>query len=971
MVYLAEKYGTENPVETLPPQNVEAEEEILGGCLLDPNAYNRIKDLITDPDMFYISIHRTIWRAISSLGKKGKPTDLMTVTTWLQDKGKLDNIGGTGKLAQLVERCVSAVNIDRYALLLIKKYSLRKLISFGHECIEWGYDQTIDEELLPQLYDRIRSRLEEIPKFSPGQSPRERRYKQYQQKLKEIEDIVLNVEDIAFREELLGDLAQKYSTSISKLTTLYYKSLIGAKNGKSVTLKELKEQYGNDVTEWVVHGLLPKGSATIVHAPGGTGKSLLMYDLLFQMLIGEDWNEFPVLKKQKGLIIQTDETESDLIAHLHARGFTEGMDFKVKTDWSIEFLPQLYKEIQEENYAWIAIDSLTSVSRFSCVDENGVEYAIPILQLNNIASKTNTNILLLHHSNKTDGSARGTSAIQAAVSQVIKLDLDKDSSDDCLRIMTFTKSRARCPGAYRIRLHADEEPGKRRNYWTLVEEINNGSFGQDLNSDWKTLVKQFLKANADRFFYARDIAEAIKGKLDTIRRCLAQLAGAGIIGRKERPGKANLYFLGSPQIPDRDRPSHPLSHPVSQRQNPDTASDTAKPDRVTAKTEEFFSEQNLENRWDAIGFGDKSSDSSDSSAGMLPDRTPDRPREEGDRCDTSPQLSQEEENIRVIVEDLKACENRETYDAIVGIAIEAANLLAREGILCDDLLEAAIARLSPEEQARIESLVNPPKSWEAPADLKKGDRVVAPEHPDWGVGTVQTIRQIGDGLQVHVSWKTIKEDFPVAIEELSRSDDDRDRPAEPKSAPGEPEFDEEAIDAIAEQIEQCRGLSHWEKLQQATEPELLGIAFERATPIKKMQIQKWIRTAEKEKRQLERELNHVNPFSQGDRVALFGSPVSGLGEVTRTHRNQCMVKWMAGETPHYDHNLLKVGQTVHYVGDDPNLKNTFAHPKAGNKYRSVLLTVKGMKEEREAIAIELTRDDWVTSFWVNLCDLKR
>lgn len=123
----------------LPPQNIDAEELILGGILLDPEALNRIIHII-HRDAFYVQAHRSIYEAAIYLNQKGQPTDLMTVTTWLADHKLLEKIGGTATLARLASRTVSAVNIDRYAELVMDKYQRRQLILAGHEIIDNGYD---------------------------------------------------------------------------------------------------------------------------------------------------------------------------------------------------------------------------------------------------------------------------------------------------------------------------------------------------------------------------------------------------------------------------------------------------------------------------------------------------------------------------------------------------------------------------------------------------------------------------------------------------------------------------------------------------------------------------------------------------------------------------------------------------------------------------------------------------------------
>jgi replicative DNA helicase len=144
----------------LPPQNIEAEESILGGILLDPEAIGRVADILT-PASFSISTHQTIYLAAQSLHAQSKPTDIMTVTVWLQDQGFLEQVGGTAKLAQLVDRTVSAVNIDKYAELVKDKYLRRQLIWAGHEIAELGYDTSQELEVILDKAEQKIFRLNE------------------------------------------------------------------------------------------------------------------------------------------------------------------------------------------------------------------------------------------------------------------------------------------------------------------------------------------------------------------------------------------------------------------------------------------------------------------------------------------------------------------------------------------------------------------------------------------------------------------------------------------------------------------------------------------------------------------------------------------------------------------------------------------------------------------------------------------
>ncbi len=141
--------------DRLPPQNVDAEEAILGGILLDPEAIGRVLEILR-PEAFYISAHQEIYRAAIALQAQGRPTDLMSVTSWLHDHGTLEKVGGQGRIAELVDRTISAVNIDQYAQLVMEKYLRRKLIQVGTEVAQLGYEtNTPIEKILDQSEQKI------------------------------------------------------------------------------------------------------------------------------------------------------------------------------------------------------------------------------------------------------------------------------------------------------------------------------------------------------------------------------------------------------------------------------------------------------------------------------------------------------------------------------------------------------------------------------------------------------------------------------------------------------------------------------------------------------------------------------------------------------------------------------------------------------------------------------------------------
>ena len=139
--------------QNLPPCCIEAEEAILGGILLDPEAIYRVEAQLHS-QAFFVSAHQEIYQTALQLHRQGKPTDLMSVSTYLADWDKLDKIGGTAKLAQLLNRTVSAANIDRYADIVMDKYIRRQTIAAGNNIVNFGYDTTIELDILLDKSER-------------------------------------------------------------------------------------------------------------------------------------------------------------------------------------------------------------------------------------------------------------------------------------------------------------------------------------------------------------------------------------------------------------------------------------------------------------------------------------------------------------------------------------------------------------------------------------------------------------------------------------------------------------------------------------------------------------------------------------------------------------------------------------------------------------------------------------------------
>ena len=109
----------------VPPQNLEAEQSVVGGILLENEAISKVLETLL-PDDFYRESHRKIFHSMIELFEKNEPIDLITLTNQLKSKGQLDGAGGSAYLASLVDSIPTAANITYYARIVKEKAILRK-----------------------------------------------------------------------------------------------------------------------------------------------------------------------------------------------------------------------------------------------------------------------------------------------------------------------------------------------------------------------------------------------------------------------------------------------------------------------------------------------------------------------------------------------------------------------------------------------------------------------------------------------------------------------------------------------------------------------------------------------------------------------------------------------------------------------------------------------------------------------------
>ncbi|MCX7946760.1 MAG: replicative DNA helicase [Hydrogenophilus sp.] len=121
----------ESPLR-VPPHSLEAEQSLLGGLLLDNEAWERVADVVA-PDDFYRDEHQRIFRHLVQLIADGRPADIVTVFESLARSGEAERVGGMAYLAELANQTPSAANARRYAEIVREKAILRRLIAIADE----------------------------------------------------------------------------------------------------------------------------------------------------------------------------------------------------------------------------------------------------------------------------------------------------------------------------------------------------------------------------------------------------------------------------------------------------------------------------------------------------------------------------------------------------------------------------------------------------------------------------------------------------------------------------------------------------------------------------------------------------------------------------------------------------------------------------------------------------------------------
>ncbi len=151
----SESKPSENYINRIPPQNIEAEQSVLGSLLLDRDAVIKIADLITADD-FYDEKHKVIYFSVLALYDERSSIDILTVANKLDEGHSLEKIGGMSYLTTLVNAVPSSAHIVHYANIVRRKGTLRRLISASTDIVGLGYQEDLDlETLLDQAEQKL------------------------------------------------------------------------------------------------------------------------------------------------------------------------------------------------------------------------------------------------------------------------------------------------------------------------------------------------------------------------------------------------------------------------------------------------------------------------------------------------------------------------------------------------------------------------------------------------------------------------------------------------------------------------------------------------------------------------------------------------------------------------------------------------------------------------------------------------
>src|SRR5438034_8621678 len=129
-----------SPTAPVPPQNLEAEESVLGAMMLSPGAIGAVSEVLDAAD-FYRASHAKIYRAALALYAKGEPVDAITLVDEIEERSDLEAVGGRQRVHELAALVPATANAGHYARIVHEMATLRGLIRVGQEIARLGWER--------------------------------------------------------------------------------------------------------------------------------------------------------------------------------------------------------------------------------------------------------------------------------------------------------------------------------------------------------------------------------------------------------------------------------------------------------------------------------------------------------------------------------------------------------------------------------------------------------------------------------------------------------------------------------------------------------------------------------------------------------------------------------------------------------------------------------------------------------------
>lgn len=219
------------------PHSLEAEKWVLWCILLDKEAIKKVSNIIT-PDDFYVKENKEIFQAMLELSIMNTPIDILTVREYLDDRGKLEEIGGNQSLVSIAESIFAIANVIQYTQIVKQKSILRKFIKAGNDIFVSGYNEDAD---IWELLGMVAKTYEHLSLIS-----------ETEEKVSKIWNLCFTLQDDIEYAIEYGDKEHWYLTGIKTI-----------------------DQY----TGWIV-----KGRTMRLSAYSNTGKSALSYSVVNSVL---------------------------------------------------------------------------------------------------------------------------------------------------------------------------------------------------------------------------------------------------------------------------------------------------------------------------------------------------------------------------------------------------------------------------------------------------------------------------------------------------------------------------------------------------------------------------------------------------------------------------------------------------------------------------------------------------------------